>query len=88
MTTRCPKMIKFFAPLLEDAAMAIIYYTGKKKLSPREIERLTHGKKIFIQQSRPDDITSTVDTIITSIASGEMFEDDTLMELPKKMRDQ
>jgi nicotinamidase-related amidase len=87
-STPCPTMLKFFAPLLEDAAMAIIYYTGKMKLSPREIERLTRGKKIFIQQSRPDDITSTVDTIITSIASGEMFEDNTLMEIPKKMREQ
>ena len=87
-STRCSTMLKFFAPLLDDAAMAIIYYTGKRKLSPREIERLTHGKKIFIQQSRPDDITSTVDTVITSIASGETFEDDVLMEIPKKMRDQ
>merc|ERR1711908_21742 len=28
-TTRCPYMLKYFAPLLNDAHIAAVYYTGK-----------------------------------------------------------
>jgi hypothetical protein len=55
-----PKNAQLFAPLLTDAAMAIIYYTGEEKLSDAEIKRLTGSKNIYIQQSRPSDITETV----------------------------
>jgi nicotinamidase-related amidase len=93
-TTRCPKMIKFFAPLLEDAAMAIIYYTGKEKFSAAELKRLTQGRNIYIQQSRPDNVTRTVGTVISSISSEEMagvvdeWPANSVLDIPRKMRQQ
>lgn len=83
-------MLKFFAPLLEDAAMAIIYYTGRERLSPVEIERLTLGKNIYIQQSRPGDLTATVGTVISSISASDelVAADDEQEDIPLKMRKQ
>lgn len=68
-STRCPNMLKFFTPLFTDAAMAIIYYTGKEKLSTEELKRLRSGGNIYIQQSRPDDLTQIVSTVITKVTS-------------------
>ena len=70
-STRCPKMLKFFVPLInKDATMAIIYYTGNEALSDADVKALLSGTdNIFIQQSRPESLTDTVSTIITSTES-------------------
>ncbi len=93
-TTRCPTMLKFFAPLLVDASMSsIIYYSGEQKLSSVELKRMIRGRNVFIHQSRAENLARTVSTIITSIACCEMhkseddWQDSTRMEdnVPLKM---
>lgn len=71
-STRCAKQLKFFTPLIKDTAMlAIIYYTGKETLSEAELNDLYKANgNIFIQQTRPKDITKgTTSSIITTVSS-------------------
>ena len=68
--TRCPRMLKFFVPLLEDARMAIIYYSGKEVLSAVELRRLTsRGGNILIHQASCKSLQETVSTVITTTTS-------------------
>eukprot|EP00558_Chaetoceros_sp_UNC1202_P007497 CAMPEP_0197234810 /NCGR_PEP_ID=MMETSP1429-20130617/2458_1 /TAXON_ID=49237 /ORGANISM="Chaetoceros sp., Strain UNC1202" /LENGTH=238 /DNA_ID=CAMNT_0042693301 /DNA_START=42 /DNA_END=758 /DNA_ORIENTATION=- len=68
--TRCPKMLKFFLPLLaEGAHLAVIYYTGKEQLSNAETKRLLAKGNIYIQQSKPDSLGGTISTIISATSS-------------------
>ena len=89
-STRCPRMLKFFVPLLRDATIAIIYYTGKEALSDAELKSLSSRKNIFIQRSRPSSLTDTVSTVITSIESlkggSRLFP--TVAHIPAKIRSQ
>ena len=68
-TVRCPKMLKFFAPLLTDAHLVVIFYTGKKKLSATEVGRIQKYGNIFLQQSRPENLTDTLKLIIVQFES-------------------
>jgi len=86
-STRCPRMLKFFAPLLSDCHVSIIYYTGKERLSNAEVRRLTSNGKLFIQQSRPESLTGTVSTLITtteSLFTGKYFS--SIDRIPLKSR--
>jgi hypothetical protein len=63
-TVRSRNMLKFFAPLMKDVHVAIIFYTGKEKLTPAEVDRLRAHGRIFVQQSRPESLTGTIYSII------------------------
>ena len=58
--TRSAAMLKFFAPLLSDAQVATVYYTGKPRLTDAEKKAIeAHGmvdgvQKIFVHQRRPN----------------------------------
>ena len=52
-STRDLDMLKFFAPLLNDAHFAIIFYTGKTKLSASDITEFDLYGNIYIQIGRP-----------------------------------
>ena len=62
--TRSEAMLKFFAPLICDAQMAMVYYTGKTKLSPSDVKRIESKGNIFVHQGRPDLIDCFSRTII------------------------
>mmetsp|Transcript_1585 Transcript_1585/g.1899 ORF Transcript_1585/g.1899 Transcript_1585/m.1899 type:complete len:325 (+) Transcript_1585:146-1120(+) len=64
-STRSKTMAKFFAPLLKDAHLSVIFYTGKEKLTSAELGRIRSQGNIFIQQSRPSSLTGTIGSIIT-----------------------
>ena len=67
-STRSKTMLKFFAPLLKDAHLSVVYYTNKNDLlTNREMLKLRSYRNIFIQQSRPESLTNTIEYIITSI---------------------
>ena len=92
-STRCPRMLKFFVPLLkQDATIAIIYYTGKEALSDAEVKALLSGAdNIFIQQSRPESLTDTVSDIITeteSITGGTNHSIHHVQDIPMSIRQQ
>ena len=54
-STRSAPMLKFFAPLLGDAQLAMIFYTGKPRLKQAELDAITsQGGNIIVQQHRPD----------------------------------
>ena len=64
-TTRDKNMLKFFAPLIKDAHLAVIFYTGKDKLSQGEEDRIrSNGGNMFILQSRPKSFPETIGSII------------------------
>jgi len=62
---RSRSMLKFFAPLLCDAHLAVVFYTGKEKLTPGEVRNISKEGNIFLQQSRPESLTDTIGSIIT-----------------------
>ena len=69
-STRSLRMLEFFVPLLDDChLLSIIYYTGTEHISNAKARRLTSSGKIFLKQSRPDSLTATVSTLITSTES-------------------
>ena len=71
--TRSAPMLKFFAPLLSDAQVATVYYTGQPKLSTDELQAITASRgNIFIHQRRPQLASCFARTIIAfeSAASG------------------
>jgi len=68
-STRCSNMLKFFIPIIEDAHICVIYYTGKVKLSRGEVKALTKSGRIYIQQSRPASLTGSISTIICETVS-------------------
>ncbi len=53
-------MLKFFAPLIQDAHLAVVFYTGKEKLKWQDVRKITSNGNIFIQQSRPESLTDTI----------------------------
>ena len=59
-------MLRFFAPLLKDAHMSFVFYTGKDKLSEGEKRHLQSHGKIFIKQSRPDSLEETLESVIAN----------------------
>lgn len=61
---RSKNMLKFFAPLLKDCHMAAIYYTGKDKLTPKELNRVRRYGNIYVQQSRPNLIETIAGLIV------------------------
>ena len=64
--TRSKVMLKFFAPLMKDCHLAVVFYTGKDKLSNVEIHNIhNQGKRnIFIQQTRPKSLEQILETIV------------------------
>jgi len=62
-------MLKFFIPIIEDAHICVIYYTGKVKISRGEVKSLTKSGRIYIQQSRPASLTGSISTIICETVS-------------------
>ena len=63
-STRDKELLKFFAPLMKDAHLAVIFYTGKEKLDTREVISISSFGNIYIQQSRPESLSGTVGSII------------------------
>ena len=64
-SVRDPNMLKFFAPLITDAHVAAIYYTGKEKLDDSEVRKITKHGNIYLQQSRPKaGFHGTAETVI------------------------
>jgi hypothetical protein len=63
-STRDANMLKFFAPLIKDAHLAVVFYTGKNKLSSNEVDNICSYGNIFIQQSRPASLPGTIESII------------------------
>ena len=47
-------MLKFFAPLLGDAQLCLVFYTGKPKLSKSELVTISSHGNIIVRQQRPD----------------------------------
>ena len=49
-------MLKFFAPLIADAQLATVYYTGKRPLTEQEIANITASGRnhVIVYQKRPD----------------------------------
>jgi len=66
-STRCPYMLKFFAPLLKDAHVAAVFYTGKDYVFTGEelIALRLHGN-IYIEQRRPRSITAVIESLIVT----------------------
>ena len=87
-STRCPQLLRFFLPLLEDCHLAIIFYTGKEVLTDEEVLKLTSGNgNIFIRRARPASLTETVETVITlseSLMMGTRFL--SIEKIPRKNR--
>jgi len=63
-STRDANMLKFFAPLIKDAHLAVVFYTGKVKLRPEEVLKISSQGNIYIQQSRPESLPGTIGSII------------------------
>mmetsp|Transcript_23960 Transcript_23960/g.27596 ORF Transcript_23960/g.27596 Transcript_23960/m.27596 type:complete len:919 (-) Transcript_23960:78-2834(-) len=68
--TRDRVMIKFFAPQLGEAHIALIFYTGRIKLTPEEINDIQAYGSIFIQQTRPESLSDTVTSVIFALERG------------------
>lgn len=58
-STRSLPMLKFFAPLLKDAHLCLVYYTGTPKLTSDELASITSHGHILVQQVRPDFVAIT-----------------------------
>jgi len=64
-TCRCPYMLRFFAPLLKNALIATVFYTGKDYVfTEEELTSLRSYGNIYIEQGRPSDITKTIESLI------------------------
>ena len=63
--TRSKSMLKFFSPLLKDAHLAVVFYTGKETLTSKELSKIRSHGNIFVYTKRPDDLTGTIDSVIT-----------------------
>ncbi len=63
-STRDRKLLQFFAPLITDAHLSIIYYTGKQKFNEEQLLELSSHGNIYIQQSRPKSFTESIETVI------------------------
>lgn len=63
-SVRSKNMLKFFAPLMKDAHLAAVYYTGKDKLSTKELKRIRSYGNIFVQQSRPSSVVEVIASLI------------------------
>jgi len=66
-TTRCPYMLRFFAPLLKDALIATVFYTGKDYVfTEEELIALRSYGNIYIKQGRPSDLTNVIESLIVT----------------------
>jgi len=63
---RSKVMLKFFTPLLRDTHIALIFYTGKEKLTKEELNNLEGLGNIYVQQTRPDSLGNTIESVIVS----------------------
>lgn len=63
-STQSKKMIQFFAPLLRDAHLTIIYYTGEP-LQRYELRKIRSYGNLFVHQERAKDLPHTLSQIIT-----------------------
>lgn len=64
-SVRDKSMLKFFAPLITDSHLAVVYYTGSEKLSNKEVIKICSHGNIFLQQSRPKDgFSGTVESVV------------------------
>merc|ERR1719491_2456001 len=61
---RSRNMLKFFTPLLSDCHLAVVFYTGKEKLTVAEVKTMSTYGNIYIQQSRPKSLTGTIESLI------------------------
>ena len=62
--TRDANMLKFFALLIKDAHLAVVFYTGMEKLTDKEMSTISAHGNIYLQQSRPDCLTEAIGSII------------------------
>ena len=58
-------MLQFlFAPLLGDAHLSVVFYTGEEKLTPSELATIRSYGNIFVQQKRAESMTDTIGSLI------------------------
>ncbi len=75
-STRDKNMLKFFAPLIRDAHVAAIYYTGKEKLTPNEVLEICAHGNIYLQQTRPPNgFVGVAESIIVEFENHIHFSD-------------
>ena len=69
-------MLKFFAPLIADAQLATVYYTGKPKLTDAEVAAIAARGNIFVHQRRPNLVECFGRTIVgfENVAAGSRDE--------------
>ena len=72
---RSRNMLKFYTPLMSDAHLAVVFYTGKEKLTTAEISSMSTYGNIFIQQSRPKSLAGTIESIIVQFEEHLGFGD-------------
>jgi len=72
---RSKVMLKFFIPLMEDSHLALIFYTGKEKLTREEVDNLHSQGNIRVQQTRPESLGDTIESVIVRFEN--TFEDKT-----------
>lgn len=75
--TRSAAMLRFFAPLMSDAQVVSVYYTGKPKLSNREMESIRQRcPNLFIHQRRPKWTKTMAKHVVTfeSSATGKEYK--------------
>ena len=62
--TRSKDMLMFFAPLLKDAHLTVVFYTGKQKLELYELAIIQSYGNIFVEQKRAESLTGTIASLI------------------------
>ena len=66
-TTKCPYMLRFFAPLLKDALIATVFYTGRDYIfTEEELTSLRSYGNIYIKQGRSSDLTNVIESLIVT----------------------
>ena len=62
--TRSKEMLMFFAPLLKDAHLNVVFYTGKQKIALYELATIQSYGNIYVEQNRAKSLTGTIESLI------------------------
>jgi len=80
---RSREMLIFFAPLLQDTHISIVFYTGQEPLTANDLRKVCSYGEVFVKHSRPKSIIEAIESVIVTFenqsesltSSGESFED-------------
>lgn len=61
---RLHNMLKFYTPLMSDSHLAVVFYTGKEKLTTAEIISMSTYGNIYIQKALTKSLVGTIESII------------------------